>query len=127
MSGSERGVCAVIINNAVKFTVILEPEEDGGYSVICPAMGPLVERLGQLGVATAVVPMEERLVDPRALLALVRHFRRERPHVVQSHGARTNFYGRLAARLAGVPRHLSTVHNSLYDYPVPALRRALRR
>ena len=94
-------------------------------SVICPAMGPLVERLGQLGVATAVVPMEERLVDPRALLALVRHFRRERPHVVQSHGARTNFYGRLAARLAGVPRHLSTVHNSLYDYPVPALRRAL--
>ncbi|PYM07147.1 MAG: hypothetical protein DMD82_06505 [Candidatus Rokuibacteriota bacterium] len=94
-------------------------------SVICPAMGPLVERLGRLGVATAVVPMEERLVDPRALLALVRHFRRERPHVVQSHGARTNFYGRLAARLAGVPRHLSTVHNSLYDYPVPALRRAL--
>jgi glycosyltransferase involved in cell wall biosynthesis len=94
-------------------------------SVTCPARGPLVERLGRLGVATAVVPMEERLADPRALFALVSHFRRERPHIVQSHGARANFYGRLAARLAGVPRHFSTVHNSLYDYPVPPLRRAL--
>lgn len=93
-------------------------------SVVCPAAGPLVERLGRLGVATAVVPMEDRLVDPRALFALARHFRRERPHIVQSHGARSNFYGRLAARLAGVPRHLSTIHNSLYDYPVAPLRRA---
>ncbi len=94
-------------------------------SVVCPAKGPLVSRLEQLGVAAVVVPMEERLADPRAVLALARHFRRERPDIVQSHGARANFYGRMAARLARVPRHLSTVHNSLYDYPVSRLRRAL--
>lgn len=94
-------------------------------SAVCPAAGPLVERLDRLGVATTVVPMTERLVDPRALVALTRHLRQEQPDVVQSHGARANFYGRLAARLAGVPRHLSTVHNSLYDYPVSPLRRAL--
>lgn len=94
-------------------------------SVVCPAEGPLVSRLEQLGVAAVVVPMEARLADPRAVLALARHFRRERPDIVQSHGARANFYGRMAARLARVPRHLSTVHNSLYDYPVSRLRRAL--
>jgi glycosyltransferase involved in cell wall biosynthesis len=69
--------------------------------------------------------MEERLADPRALGALARHLRRDRPQVVQSHGARANFYARLAARLAGVPRHISTVHNSLYDYPVSPFRRAV--
>ncbi len=94
-------------------------------SVVCPAAGPLVGRLERLGVAATVIPMEERLVDPNALLALARHFRRERPDIVQSHGARANFYGRVAARLARVPRHLSTVHNSLYDYPVSPLRRAV--
>lgn len=94
-------------------------------SVVCPAQGPLVGRLERLGVAATVIPMEERLVDPRTLLALARHLRRERPQIVQSHGARANFYARVASRLAGVPRHLSTVHNSLYDYPVSPLRRAL--
>lgn len=94
-------------------------------SVVCPAEGPLVSRLGRLGVPATVVPMEERLADPRALVALARHFRRERPQIVQSHGARANFYARVAAHLARVPRHLSTVHNSLYDYPVSPLRRAV--
>lgn len=94
-------------------------------SVVCPASGPLVGRLERLGVAAPVIPMEERLVDPRTLRALVRHLRRTRPDVVQSHGARANFYSRLAARLARVPRHISTVHNSLYDYPVSPLRRAV--
>jgi glycosyltransferase involved in cell wall biosynthesis len=94
-------------------------------SVVCPAAGPLAERLERAGVSAPVIPMEDRLVDPSALRALTSHLRRERPHIVQSHGARANFYGRLAARFARVPRHLSTVHNSLYDYPVPPLRRAL--
>ena len=94
-------------------------------SVVCPARGPLVERLERLGVPAPVIPMEERLVDPRAVLALARRFRRARPHIVQSHGARANFYCRVASRLARVPRHLSTVHNSLYDYPVSPLRRVV--
>lgn len=94
-------------------------------SVVSPARGPLVERLERLGVPASVVPMEERLVDPGALRALTRHFRGERPDIVQSHGARANFYCRVASRLARVPRHLSTVHNSLYDYPVSPLRRAM--
>jgi len=94
-------------------------------SVVCPAEGPLVHRLQRLGVPATVIPLEERLVDPQALRALTRHFTRERPQVVQSHGARANFYARLAARLARVPRHISTVHNSLYDYPVSPFRRAV--
>jgi glycosyltransferase involved in cell wall biosynthesis len=94
-------------------------------SVVCPAEGSLLWRLRDRGVASIAIPMEERLVNPRAVMALARYFRREAPHIVQSHGARANFFSRLAARLARVPRHVSTVHNSLYDYPASALRRAV--
>jgi glycosyltransferase involved in cell wall biosynthesis len=93
--------------------------------VVVPEPGPLVDRLRALGVPTALVPLAERLVNPAALWALARQFRRQRPAIVQSHGARSNVYTRLAARLAGVPVVLSTVHNSLFDYEVsPARRRA---
>ncbi|OGK79645.1 MAG: hypothetical protein A2W08_04525 [Candidatus Rokubacteria bacterium RBG_16_73_20] len=93
--------------------------------VVVPESGPLVGRLEALGVPTVLVPLAERLVSPGVLLALARRLRRWRPAIVQSHGARSNVYTRLAARLAGVPVVLSTVHNSLFDYEVsPARRRA---
>jgi glycosyltransferase involved in cell wall biosynthesis len=93
-------------------------------SVAVPEDGPLVERLAALGVPSHRVPLADRLLSPATLAALAGLFRRQRPAVVQSHGARSNVYTRLAARMAGVPVVLSTVHNSLFDYDVPRLRRA---
>ena len=92
-------------------------------SVIAPEAGPLVSRLAALGIEPSVLPLARSLASPAMLGALVRRLRALRPDIVQSHGARTNLYGRLACRLAGVPHHVSTVHNSLYDYPVGAARR----
>ena len=94
-------------------------------SVIVPDDGPLVERLHALDIETCRVPLNARLVSPGAFLALVRALQRLRPTIVQSHGARSNVYTRLAARYAGVPIVLSTVHNSLFDYEVAGWRRAL--
>jgi glycosyltransferase involved in cell wall biosynthesis len=94
-------------------------------AVVVPGPGPLVERLHALDVETARVPLDARLVSPAAFLGLVRALERLRPAIVQSHGARSNVYTRLAARYAGVPVVLSTVHNSLFDYDVPGWRRTL--
>jgi len=94
-------------------------------SVIVPDDGPLVERLHALDIETCRVPLNDRLVSPTALRALLRALARLRPIIVQSHGARSNVYTRLAARYAGVPIVLSTVHNSLYDYEIAGWRRAL--
>ena len=94
-------------------------------SVIVPDDGPLVHRLHALGVETACVPLSHRLVSPAAFLGLVRTLQRLHPTIVQSHGARSNVYTRLAGRYAGVPIVLSTVHNSLFDYDVPGWRRTL--
>lgn len=94
-------------------------------AVIVPGHGPLVDRLHALDVETCRVPLDARLVSPAAFLGLVRTLQRLHPAIVQSHGARSNVYTRLAARYAGVPIVLSTVHNSLFDYDVAGWRRTL--
>jgi len=95
-----------------------------GLAVIAPEAGPLLARLEAIGVPVTVVSLGGPLVSPSPLRDLTRRLRALRPDIVQSHGARTNFYARLACWLAGVPHHVSTIHNSLWDYPVGAPRRA---
>lgn len=90
--------------------------------VVVPEQGLLVNRLKTLGVPTWEVPLTHRLVSVSALRRLIAVFRRERPVIVQSHGARSNVYTRLAGWCAGVPIVLSTVHNSLFDYGVGTVR-----
>lgn len=92
--------------------------------VICPESGPFVRKLRTQGVAVAVVSLEP-LINPLAVLDLVRLLRQERVAVLQTHGARANVYGRLAGRLAGVPYIVSTVHNAIDDYEVSRFRRRL--
>ncbi|MGH7216987.1 MAG: glycosyltransferase family 4 protein, partial [Nitrospiraceae bacterium] len=92
--------------------------------LICPEPGPFVERMEKRGVETHLVHLAP-LFNPLALWRLTRLLVRERVTILQTHGARANFYGRIAGRLAGVPVIISTVHNSLKDYEVRALRRGL--
>jgi glycosyltransferase involved in cell wall biosynthesis len=91
--------------------------------VVVPEDGPLVARLRAQDVPVHFVPVADRLLNPKALRALVEVFRRQRPALVQSHGARSNVYTKIAARLAGVPVVVCTVHNSLFDYDVSGWRR----
>jgi glycosyltransferase involved in cell wall biosynthesis len=92
--------------------------------LICPEPGPFVERMEKRGVKTHLVHLAP-LFNPFALWRLTRLLVRERVTILQTHGARANFYGRIAGRLAGVPVIISTVHNSLKDYEVRSLRRWL--
>jgi glycosyltransferase involved in cell wall biosynthesis len=52
--------------------------------------------------------------DLRALWGLVRLFRRERPDLVHTHTSKAGFLGRLAARLARVPRVVHTPHGHVF-------------
>jgi glycosyltransferase involved in cell wall biosynthesis len=92
--------------------------------LICPEPGPFVRRMKERGVETHLVHLAP-LFNPIALWRLTRLLVRERVTILQTHGARANFYGRIAGRLAGVPVIISTVHNSLKDYEVRPLRRGL--
>jgi glycosyltransferase involved in cell wall biosynthesis len=92
--------------------------------LICPEPGPFVKRMEKRGVETHLVHLAP-LFNPFALWRLTRLLMRERVTILQTHGARANFYGRIAGYLAGVPVIISTVHNSLKDYEVRPLRRGL--
>ena len=92
--------------------------------LICPEAGPFVGRMKERGVETHLVHLAP-LFNPIALWRLTRLLVRERVTILQTHGARANFYGRIAGRLAGVPVIISTVHNSLKDYEICLLTRWL--
>ncbi len=59
--------------------------------------------------------------DLRALLQLIRVFRRERPDIVHTHTAKAGTLGRLAAWLTGVPVRVHTFHGHVFDgyFPRP--------
>ena len=83
-------------------------------SLVCciQEKGPLAEELERFGVAVFCLDrMRSKRFDLQAVRDLVRLLRRERIDVMHSHLYHANLYGRLAARLAGVPA-IATVHNT---------------
>ena len=82
--------------------------------LVCGPGGILDEDARRLGVEVRFVPSLVRAVRPfrdlAALLALARIFREERPDIVHTHSSKAGILGRLAARLAGVPRVVHTIH-----------------
>ena len=79
-----------------------------------PTEGDMSYYAAERGVEPTILPEMSReisvLDDFRALVALWRLFRRERPTVVHTHTAKAGTLGRLAAILAGVPVRVHTFH-----------------
>lgn len=63
--------------------------------------------------------------DLRARLALTRLFRAQRPDLVHTHSGKAGILGRLAARRAGVPRIVHTIHGPSFGPFQGALANAL--
>lgn len=82
--------------------------------IIMGSSGPLAVECDTADIANHVIPIRNRLVDPArdvvALFRLVRDLKRRNPHVVHTHSSKAGILGRLAARLAGVPVVVHTLH-----------------
>ena len=94
---------------------------DAGYDVVgVSAPGPFVEQVQARGVEHVALSNATRSMnlsaDVAALGELVRLFRARRPDIVHTHNPKTGVYGRVAAKLAGVPHIVNTVHG-LYATP----------
>ena len=94
---------------------------DAGFEVIgASAPGPYVTQLEDLGVRHLALRHTTRAMAPHrdvgALLELRRLFVELQPDIVHTHNPKPGVYGRLAARAAGVPAIVNTVHG-LYALP----------
>jgi len=82
-----------------------------------PALGPegdLVRRARRHGVDLEIVPEMRREIHPlrdaASFARLCGLLRRRRPHIVHTHSSKAGILGRAAARVAGVPHIVHTVH-----------------
>jgi len=91
--------------------------------VIGPQTGPEGSLLPQAGDVMVIDDLRREpnpWRDVRACGALVRLFRERRYDVVHTHSGKAGILGRLAARLAGVPVVVHTIHGpSFYPYQNP--------
>jgi glycosyltransferase involved in cell wall biosynthesis len=101
--------------------------QEAGYRVIgVSAPGPYVATLEEHGIEHIPLARSTRALDVRADLAsateFVRICRRVRPDIVHTHNPKPGVYGRIGARLAGVPHVVNTVHG-LYAQPTDRWRK----
>jgi glycosyltransferase involved in cell wall biosynthesis len=84
-----------------------------GYrvSVAYSTPGPLAEELASTNLKLTRLSRLAR-IDPLLLAGMFRLMRSDPPLVVHTHLFKSDFHGRLAARLAGVPVVVSTLHNA---------------
>lgn len=103
--------------------------DEAGYDVVgVAAPGDYRDQVEALGIRFEPLRHGTRSMAPHrdllALVELVRLFRRLRPDIVHTHNPKPGLYGRVAARLAGVPVVVNTVHGL---YALPEDRAAKRR
>lgn len=89
--------------------------------------GSLIEETRERGIPLTILPNLVRQVSPindlLALWKLTRLMRQRRFQIVHTHSSKAGILGRLAARLAGVPVIVHTVHGwSFHDYMSPFVR-----
>lgn len=73
--------------------------------------GPWAEKLKSMGVQVTRLNHKGR-VDPLLLVRTIRLIRNDLPQIVHTHLFKSDFHGRLAARLARVPVVIGGLHNS---------------
>ncbi len=101
---------------------------EGGYDVVgISSPGPDVAALTAAGLRHLAVPMTRNftpLADLRSLWLLYRTLQREGFTVVHTHTPKPGLLGQLAARLAGAPIVINTLHGFYFhDHMPPAWRR----
>lgn len=123
----------VISGSGINTLLTLRGSLQRGHRVAlaCGSLGPLTDAAERAGASVHVIPSLQNAIRPveeiRAVwnlrqLARIQHF-----DLVHTHNSKAGFIGRLAARLAGTPLILHTVHGFAFHDAEKPWRRALFR
>jgi glycosyltransferase involved in cell wall biosynthesis len=104
--------------------------KEKGYKVefaSSPEGGSLIDEVASFGITVRPLRYLGRevniLKDPLALFELMLLIRRQRYDIVHTHNSKAGFIGRIAARIAGVPVVIHTIHGfSFHEYERPPFR-----
>ncbi|HCL5273008.1 TPA: glycosyltransferase family 4 protein [Salmonella enterica] len=103
----------------VSLNEIIHLKNTFDYSLVCADEGALTEALKALDIPCYTIPDFCRklslLQDLLALCKLYRLIRAKRFDIVHTHSSKTGVIGRVAAKFAGVPKIIHTVHG--YAFP----------
>lgn len=123
----------VISGSGINTLLSMCGQREAGFDVelACAPGGPLLELVEQHGMRARplrhlVWPIHP-FHDPLVVWELVRLMRRQRYTIVHTHNSKAGFVGRLAAKLAGVPIIVHTVHGFAFHEHEPWWRRQLYR
>lgn len=129
MSGRPRIAHVCTVDLSLRYLLInqLKYLMAHGYDVVgISNPGPDVAFLEAQGISHLPVRMTRAFsptADLRALQDLERVFRRERFDLVHTHNPKPGLLGQLAARTAGIPRVVNTLHGFYFHDLMPAGRR----
>ncbi|MDP3882996.1 MAG: glycosyltransferase family 4 protein [Candidatus Staskawiczbacteria bacterium] len=124
-------ICHVVsVEITIRFILfnILNFLKKEGYdvSVVC-SPGNWIESIEKKGFKLKTIRFKRKVFSPFSdLLALVRlffYFKKEKFDIVHTHTLKPEFYGQIAAKLAGVPIIVNTIHGFDFGDQTPALKK----
>lgn len=95
------------------------------YAVCSP--GSLVEEIEKEGIRVKSITIKRKLLSPvsdiAAFFQLYFYFKKEKFDIVHTHAPKSGLLGQLAAKLAGVPIVINTIHGLYFTENFPYLKR----
>jgi len=94
--------------------------------VACPAKGPLLKDLENIGIRVIPIEMERNikpLHDIKSFFSVLRLLKKEHWDVVHTHCSKAGFLGRIAARIVGIPAVIYTPNSWYFDEPLSLIKK----
>jgi len=87
--------------------------------------GSLIEEVIKRGIKLSIFPELVREINPIkdtfALVKLIIHLKAEKPQIIHTHSSKAGILGRLAAKIAGIPIIIHTVHGWSFHDQMPVI------
>ena len=90
---------------------------------VCPSEGNLTFELRRLNIEPIIIDVRKKS-NLKAIPRLIRIIKDQGIDIVHTHGLRGAFFGHLAAKVAGAPIILSTIHDLIYTHQKFSTRKA---